>query len=74
MENIYYSKKGRKPKMEGIWVHNASGKKIKVKVRKNLPAKCKTPKRICILCQKTVIPKQSLRYESKKCESCVPKI
>lgn len=59
-----------KPKMKGVWVHDANGSEIKIKIRKNIPMGCKTPKLICIKCQKIVIPKLSKRYESKICEDC----
>lgn len=59
-----------KPHVIGVHVHTPSGKPIKIQIRKNVPTGCKTPKRICILCQTTIIPKQSKRYETKVCETC----
>lgn len=41
-----------------------------VKARVNVPRKCKTPKRICIKCQHTVIHKLSKYYDTKVCEQC----
>lgn len=61
--------KGRK-KGRIIEITTEQGTKKKIRLTKNIPYGCKTPKRICIKCLKTVISKQDNNYDSKICKLC----
>lgn len=60
-----------RPKLEGRWViDQQSGEIKKIRVRVNLPSRCKTAKRICIVCKKTAIHKLDANFEKKICKRC----
>lgn len=63
--------KGKKPSKKLVVTDSKTGKKRILKVRKTLPPKCKTPKRICIVCQKNKLRKGSVNYDLKKCQECL---
>lgn len=64
---------GRKGKKRGgtITVKTEEGKTKTVRLYKNIPKGCSTPRQICIRCKKTRIPKNSKLFENKVCEDCV---
>ena len=69
---IIYTKKklvGRK-KGRVVTLDLPSGKKKKIRLHKNTPERCSEPRRICIVCLRSVIHKLDRNYESKVCKSC----
>lgn len=59
--------RGNRPEIVAVY---RSENGIKVKVRKNKPAKCSTPKRVCIKCRANIISKNDSNYNSKVCKQC----
>ena len=62
--------RGRRPQGRLVELELESGKKKRVRLRKGIPKKCSTPRRICIKCLSTAIHKNSRFYDSKVCEAC----
>jgi len=46
------------------------GTSVTIRVRKHKPRNCSAVRRICIICQDSVIHKNDSNYESKICKSC----
>lgn len=46
-------------------------KKFEIKLRKNKPKKCSTPRRVCIICKTAIIHKLSKNYADKVCKDCL---
>jgi hypothetical protein len=69
-----HRKRRNKPVMIQIAViDQRTGEEEQLGVRKNIPSKCSTPRRVCIRCRSAVIHKLSRFYESKVCEVCTEK-
>lgn len=49
---------------------NCSGRSKPFHIRKTVPRKCSSPKRICIVCKTKAIHKNDQQYEKKICFSC----
>lgn len=62
---------GGKKKGRVVKVRDEEGKVVrKIRLHKCLPTGCKTAKRTCIKCLKTVIRKNDSNYDLKICKGC----
>jgi hypothetical protein len=62
-------KNPRKKKLE-VTSQLTGGKKV-LKLRKTIPYKCTTAKRICIRCQEVPIHKLAKEYDGRICRGCL---
>ena len=67
-----YSKKEKKGIV--VKVKRPNGKIKTIRLYKNIPKGCSSPKRICIKCLVSVIHKLDNNYESKICKDCTLKM
>ena len=54
-----------------VEIIKTNGKTKKIRLHKYIPKKCSSPRRICIKCLTSVIPKLDKNYESKICKECI---